>query len=290
MIGEEDVNDMINADMREFWNGEGGEKWLRFQETMDAQLRPFSHQVMAEAAISSGELVLDVGCGCGDTSLEMVRRVGPDGRVRGIDISAPILARVKARAMSVPEKNVAFDCGDAQVLRFEAAAFDLVFSRFGVMFFDDPVAAFRNLRRALKSGGRLAFICWQPAEANEWIKTSLEVVSRHVPLPAPPDPEEPGPLSFGDPQRVNRILTSSGFSDVAVNSLEMPFTVGANLDQAVAFLTQMGPAGGAIARSGADDTIKSRIAADLRDVIAPNDTELGVAVGAATWIVTARNA
>ncbi len=284
------MSDTANTDMSEFWNGEGGEKWLRFQQTMDANLLPFGHEAMAAAAILPGDSVLDVGCGCGDTSFEIARRVGPDSRVLGIDISEPILARARARAMTDTASNITFECGDAQVLRFEAAAFDVVFSRFGVMFFDDPVAAFKNLRLALRSGGRIAFICWQPAEDNEWIRTAVEVVANHVLLPPPPGPEEPGPLSFGNPERVNRILTASGFSDITVNRFDTPFAVGGSVDEAVAFLTQMGPASGAISGSGADDTIKSRIAADLREALVPYDTGLGVAMNSATWVVTARNA
>lgn len=284
------MSDAVNTDMREFWNGEGGEKWLRFQQTMDANLVPFGHEAMAAAGIWPGDAVLDVGCGCGDTSFEMARRVGPGGRVLAIDISEPILARARARAMTDLARNITFECGDAQVLRFEAAAFDVVFSRFGVMFFDDPIAAFKNLRLALKSGGRIAFICWQPVEDNEWIRTSLEVAANHVLLPAPPGPEEPGPLSFGNPERVNRILTASGFCDITVNRFDTVFTVGGSVDEAVAFLTQMGPASGAIAQSDADDTIKSRIATDLRHALVPCDTGLGVAMNSATWVVTARNA
>ncbi len=283
------MNDTINADMRNFWNGDGGEKWLRFQETMDTNFMPFGRRAMAAAAILPGERVLDVGCGCGDTSHELARCVGPDGRVLGIDISEPILARAMSRTKSVTEGNVDFECGDAQVLRLEAGAYDVVFSRFGVMFFDDPVAAFKNLRRGLKSGGRIAFVCWQPAKDNEWVSTSLGVVANHAPLPTPPGPEKPGGLSFGDPERVNRILTASGYTGVAIDGFETPFTVGSNVDEAVAFLTQMGPASGAIAQSGAGETIKSRIAADLGVALGPYETELGVTMGSATWVVTARN-
>ncbi len=281
------MSSAVNTDMSEFWNGEGGDKWLRFQETIDASLLPFGREVMAAAGILPGERVLDIGCGCADTSFDMARLVGASGRVLGVDISEPILAHARARAMSIAEKNVTFECGDAQLHGFDAAAFDLVFSRFGVMFFDDPRAAFNNLRAALRPGGRAAFICWRPAKDNEWVSKSLEIVSRHVALLDPPGPEDPGPMSFGDPERVTRILTASGFSNIEINSFDTPFTIGRNLDEAVAFLTQMGPASGAIAQSGANDMVKSTIVTDLCEALAPYDIGSGVAMDAATWVVTA---
>ena len=189
--------------------------------------------------------------------------------------------------MNSVTKNADFECGDAQIVSFETSAFDLIFSRFGVMFFDDPVAAFKNLQGALKPGGRVAFICWQPVKDNEWVRTSLETVARHVSLPDPSGPEDPGPMSFGDPERVRRILTASGFSNIEIANCDTSLTVGSNLDEAVSFLTQMGPAAGAIAQSDADEALKSKIAADLRDVLVPYDTGVGVTMGAATWVVTA---
>jgi len=283
------VNDIVNTDMREFWNGAGAEKWLRFHEKMDANLLPFGQKAMAAAAVLPGEAVLDVGCGCGDTSFQIAGGVGPGGRVLGVDISEPLLARGIERAASNSGKNVAFEYGDAQILAFEAGAFDVIFSRFGVMFFDDPVAAFKNLRRALRAGGRVAFICWQATKANQWIAAPLEIVAKHVPLLEPAGPEDPGPLSLADPDRVTRILTASGFRDVAINGFETAFSVGDSVDEAVAFLMQMGPASSAIAQSGVDDTVKSKIAADLRDALNPPDAAAGVTMGSATWVVTARN-
>ena len=280
---------MNNTDMKEYWNGAGGDKWVRFQETMDVHLLPFRQKAMAAANFSPGEKALDVGCGCGDTSLEIARRVGSDGRVRGVDISEPILAHAKARASSMAAKTVEFTLGDAQSFPLENAAFDVVFSRFGVMFFDDPTAAFGNLRQALRPDGRMAFICWQPLKDNEWINTPLQVVLNHVPTPSPPEPDAPGPLSFGDPERVKRILADAGFSDVTVTGNYTPFAVGADIEEAVEFLMQMGPASGAITQAEADEATKSRIADDLRKALVPYDTGAGVAMNSASWIVTATN-
>ena len=251
------MNNTVNADMNEYWNGDGGHKLLRFQDNMNESLKPFGHAAMASASFSTGEKVIDIGCGCGDTTFEIARTVGAAGLARGIDISTPILAQARERASQTAKTNVDFECADAQIHHFEPSAFDVVFSRFGVMFFDDPVVAFKNLRSALKPGGRVAFISWQTAKNNEWISLSLDVVAKHVPLPAPPDPEEPGPLSFGDPERVKRILVGAGFSGIKIEAVSTPLIVGENLDYAARFLTQMGPASGR-GRTGRDRLRRAR--------------------------------
>ena len=286
------MNGAANADMSAFWNGDAGLKWVRLQDMMDVSLMPLGQQAMTAAGISAGDRIIDVGCGCGDTTLERARRVGPGGDVLGIDISTPMLARAEARAetRAAAEKNVAFEHGDAQSHPFETAVFDVVFSRFGVMFFDDPVAAFTNLKSALKPGGRVAFVCWQPARDNPWLRLPLDAVARQVTLPAPTPPGEPGEFGFDDDQRVIRILTDAGFTETSVEKYDTPLTIagGGDIDQTIAFFFEMGPVGRAITAADADDETQSRIAADLRDALAPFETEDGVVMGAATWIVTAR--
>jgi len=283
------VDNTVNADMSEFWNGDGGQKWLRFQDRMKVNLMPFGHMAMTAASLSTGERVIDVGCGCGDTTFEIARLVGPSGYAHGIDISTPILAQANERAVSASEKNVTFERADAQIHRFDPAAFNVIFSRFGIMFFDDPVVAFKNLRSALKSGGRIAFVAWQSAKNNEWISLSLDVVAKHIPLSAPPGPEEPGPLSFGDTERLKQILVQAGFSDIGIEGVSIPFIVGDNLDYAAKFLTQMGPASGAIANSDANEETKFRIVSDMRDALGAFETDQGIAMSSATWVVTAQN-
>jgi SAM-dependent methyltransferase len=276
-----------NADMVEFWNGDAGQKWVRFQEMMDVSLMPMGRRALEATTPRAGERVIDVGCGCGDTTVELARRVAPGGAVLGVDISAPMLARARARAGS--DKAVTFEHGDAQVHGFAEAAYDLVFSRFGVMFFSDPVAAFGNLRSALKPGGRLAFVCWPPAKDNEWVKIPTGIVKAHIELPPPPEPDEPGEFAFADKGRVQRILAAAGFDDIEIVRHSVPITIaaGGGLDDAIDFFLEMGPTGRAIANAEAGDTLTSRIVADLRDGLRPFLTEAGVVMDASIWLVTA---
>lgn len=283
------MTDTANADMKDYWNGEAGLKWVRFQERMDINLLPFARAVMDKAAISPGEAVLDIGCGCGDTSIRLAQATGSRGRVLGADISEAVLARARERAAAGTQTTLSFENADAQTYDFETAAFDLVFSRFGVMFFDDPTAAFGNIRRALKPGGRLAFICWQAAQENLWMSKPLEIIGRHIPLPEPPGPEAPGPTAFRDRDRVARILSGAGYADIAIEACDTAMTLGRDPDEAVELVMQMGPGGSAVIQSEADEPTKARIAADLQTMLKAQETPDGVTLGAATWLVTARN-
>ncbi len=154
-----------NSDQIEFWNGLAGERWVRHQNELDAMIGGIGDDVLARAQISEGERVLDVGCGCGHTTLEIARQVGKSGSVTGIDISAMMLDHARTRADAAGVENVEFLNADAATQQFPETGFELLFSRFGVMFFSDPVAAFKNLASAIKPGGRLAFACWRPARA-----------------------------------------------------------------------------------------------------------------------------
>lgn len=283
------MSEMANSGMHDYWNGDGGHMWVNFQDRIDASLIQFGQEAISAATIASGDRVLDIGCGCGDTSIAIANLVGPDGHVHGIDISKPILAQARHRAASATTSNVTFECADAQSHRFESMSFDVVFSRFGVMFFDDPVAAFANIRQALKPGGRMAFICWQPVKDNEWVNLPLELVAKHIALPPPSGPEEPGGFSFGDANRVNRILAAAGFAGTSMQQFHSFFNVGSDLDEAMNFLTRIGPAGTAIEAADVNDITRARITTKLRATLAPCEMEHGVLLGAAAWIVTARN-
>ena len=278
-----------NAQQIQYWNEQSGPKWVALQDVIDAQIAPLGLLAMERAALAAGERALDVGCGCGRTSLELARRVGPNGRVLGADISTVMLnhARETARARSVA--NVEFIEADAQTHDFERAAFDLLFSRFGVMFFADPTVAFSNLRGAVRDGGRVTFVCWQALPENPWMFVPLMAAAQLIPLPAPPAPGAPGPFAFADSERVRGILTNAGFADVAFEAVNETLSIGAgaDLDQTVEFLLQMGPTGNALREAGAQ--LSAELRAAVREALVPYQTPDGVRMASAAWIVTARN-
>jgi SAM-dependent methyltransferase len=276
-----------NAEQMQYWTETAGPKWVRYEALLDRQLGPLGVAVMDRAGIAAGERVVDVGCGCGDSSVTLGRRVGAGGAVLGIDISPPMLERARQRASDQP--HVRFALADAQTHAFERGTFDVVFSRFGVMFFADPTAAFANLRTALRPGGRLAFACWQSLPQNEWIAVPLMAAAQHITLPAPPAPGAPGPFAFADASRVRSILEGAGFSEVACEADARTLVVGGggSLDDAVDFLLDgIGPASAALREAGPE--ARPKVAAAVRDALAPHLTGEGVRMAAAAWIVTAR--
>ncbi len=276
-----------NAEQITYWNEQGGPKWVTLQETLDQQLAPFGHVVMDRLALGAGERVLDVGCGCGETSLELGRRVGATGTVLGVDISTVMLARARERAGREGATNVTFVAADAQTHAFPPASFDVIFSRFGVMFFADPRAAFRNLAAALVPGGRLGFHCWKTLADNPWMTVPLFAALQHVPPPAPPPPDAPGPFAFADAERVRGILADAGFAEIAFESHGALMGVGTgDVDEAADFALQMGPASIAI-REATPETI-AKVRASVREALAAHRTPTGVRLATATWIVTAR--
>ncbi|HEY7373985.1 MAG TPA: methyltransferase domain-containing protein [Polyangia bacterium] len=267
----------------------GGEAWARLQERTDALIDPLGRVAIERLAVAAGERVLDVGCGCGQTLLQLAERAGPSGHVLGVDISPPMLARAQERAAG--RSTIALALGDAQTYAFAPAAFDAVFSRFGVMFFDDARAAFRNLRAAARPGGRLSFVCWQEISRNLWATRPLEAVMRLLPASALPDllrEGRPGPFFLSDPARVRAILGDAGWTDVSLEPVEMPLDLGggATLDEVVDYSFQIGPAARAMA--DAPEALKPALAAALREALAPFATARGVFMDGAAFVVRAR--
>jgi SAM-dependent methyltransferase len=274
-----------NRDQAEHWNNsEQAAHWVTYQDQYDRMLGPFTDTLLAAAALSPGEHVLDVGCGCGSTTLAAAEAVAP-GDVLGVDLSAPMLARARANAALSSLANVSFQHGDAQDHEFEQA-FDTVISRFGVMFFADPVAAFANLRAATRPEGRLAFVCWQPLSVNEWLTVAGAALARHLPPPAPAEPGAPGMFALAEPDRIRSVLSEAGWRQVTVTPQETPILIGGGaLEDAVEFLRT-----GSLGRSmlaGADAGTQARALQEVRDALGRHIGPDGVRLGAAAWIVRA---
>lgn len=276
-----------NQDQIDYWNGPAGQRWAEAQQNMDRNMASIHAALVRFAAVKPGERVLDIGCGCGTTSFAFADAAGATGHVTGVDISAPMLGVARARAGSRP---VDFVEADASVYPFKQA-FDAVTSRFGVMFFADPPAAFRNLARALKPGGRLAFVCWQGRERNAWMLGPAAAAAQHVAFPPPPPPDAPGPFAFADPARVRGILEDGGFAAIAVEAVDEPLRVaGGELDAAVAMCMEVGPVGAALREAQADPEQRRRVLAAVRSCLESFRTPRGLEAPAGAWIVTARRA
>jgi SAM-dependent methyltransferase len=273
-----------NAEQIEYWNEQAGPQWVRQQEQLDGLIGPIGSVGIERAAPVAGERVLDVGCGCGQSSLLLAERVAPGGRVTGLDISQPMLARARERAEAVGAA-ADFTNADAQTYDF-AAEYDLIFSRFGVMFFAEPKRAFANLASALVPGGRITFVCWQAVPRNPWVALPMAAAAQHVEMPAPAAPDAPGPFSFADPERVRGILEGAGFADVGLESLELQLALGGDLEAAVQFLEQVGPTS-RLVRDAAPDVLQA-VRGAMRAAVQPFVSAGGVRMPSATWIVTGR--
>ena len=277
-----------NAEQIEFWNGVAGDKWVDFNPLLDAMLAPLGRLAMDRAGPAPGEHVLDVGCGCGDTSVALARRVAPSGAVTGVDVSLPMLALAERRAgdAAAPVRIVN---ADAETCDLPAAAFDLVFSRFGVMFFMNPEAAFANFHAALRPGGRIAFVCWRALDLNPWVTIPFEAARPLVPGFEPAGPEEPGPFSFARAERVERILGAAGFAGLWLESHEATLRIGeGDLDACVALVLKLGPVSRLLREAGEEAV--APVAAAVREAVAPYHTGERLEMESASWIVSARRA
>ncbi len=277
-----------NADQIRYWNDVAGPNWVALEETFDEELAPLGSVAMDRASVSAGERILDVGSGCGQTTLELARRVGPSGSVLGLDISMPMVKRAIERAGEAGIENVRFEEADAQTFASASSQFDLLYSRFGVMFFDDPPAAFENLIGALRPGGRLALVCCRDIEEIPWMLLPLAAVGKHIPVPERPQTGAPGPFAFADSGRVASILEDAGFADVAFEAVNQPITIGGrgSLEQSVGHILKFGLISAAIRQANVQDT--TEIAASVREAVAPYAGPDGLRIASASWVVTAR--
>lgn len=287
----------VNQEQSAFWNATPGTKWVDYQAQLDQQLRSLGDAMLAAADIRLGQRVLDVGCGCGATALEAAAMVGAAGAVTGVDISAPMLARARelARQQGLSRDDlgqVTFVAADAQTDALGQAVYDRVISRFGVMFFDDPVVAFKNMRTALATAGKLAFVCWRGIQENPWMNEPMKAAASHVTLPPPPAPDAPGPLSFADSERVRRILRAAGFGAIRITPCDLNCAMvgGNDLDACVDFMFNIGPLSRIILGTEVDEAAQINIRRAVRDELLPYMTPGGLVMPAAAWIVSAVNA
>jgi SAM-dependent methyltransferase len=275
----------FNEDQRARWNGIDGEYWACQQDHFDRTLAPVTGPLLAFAEPRAGSTVLDVGCGCGATTIELARAVGPSGRVVGVDISEPMLSRAKERLRQFA--NTTCLVGDAAGSPLQDFSAELIVSRLGVMFFGDPIAAFANLRTALASHGRVRFACWRPIHENPWLQVPLHAVYEHTPRLPKPGPEEPGPFSFADVVRVERVLMAAGFTRPSFTPLDvqLDLAAGGTFEDAVLHSSRMGPAKRALADQPED--VRAAAIESIRRALTPYFTAAGVKLQAALWLVAA---
>ena len=270
-------------DQASLWNGSAGQAWIDKQDLVDHLFRPIERLLELAAAESCASHVLDVGCGTGTTTLTAARHVAPHGSCVGVDISTPMIAVARERSKRDGSRST-FIAADAQDHPFPGGVFDLIISRFGVMFFDDPAAAFRNLRRAARDGASLHFYAWRSPGENPFMTTAERAAAPYLPGLPPRQPGAPGQFAFADPERVEAILSQGGWGSIAIELVDFPCSM--PLAELEPYFTTLGPLG--LVLSGADDATRVRIVETVRDAFGPFVHRNEVRFAAACWAIRAR--
>ena len=275
-----------NSKQKEFWSGKGGDYWVVKQNEMDIMLNPLGEKALAKLNLKADSNVLDVGCGCGATTLEIAKKVS-NGIVTGLDISVPMLDQAKSQSSVQGISNVDFRVFDVQVDQLDNEEYDNVYSRFGVMFFENPYEAFKNIYASLKNGGKLSFVCWQNPALNPWQSLSLQVIKEYLDMPSPP-PRSPGPFAFQEKDYVQDILEQSGFSkiDFDDNQEEITMFSGKTLQDASEDYLAINPVVTEMLKDSPDN-LKIEIVESLKEAFAEFYMGNGLLFPSATWIVTA---
>jgi SAM-dependent methyltransferase len=274
----------INADMLAFWNGQGGHTWVARQAHTDTTLAPITDAFLAFAAPRAGERVVDIGCGCGAPTLAVARAVGDAGRVTALDISGPMLAEAASRAEAAGIANVDWRQEDPATAELES--FDLVVSVFGVMFFGDMVAAFRNIRGAAAPGARMALACWRGLDENPWMGVPMQAVAGHLPPRPPATPNAPGMFALADPAYVSGILTAAGWAAPHCEpcNVALDIAAGRGLEEAVVQTTQIGAINSWLRNQPAE--IVAAATASLREALSPCVEGQSVKLDSAVWLIS----
>lgn len=273
-----------NAQQIEYWNGRTGQRWAADYERIDWNLAEITEAVIPFARAKPGEHVLDIGCGCGTATLMLGRAVAPNGSIAGVDISAPMLAVARARAHS-GQADIPFIAGDASIYDFQPT-FDLVFSRFGVMFFADPFAAFANIHKAVAPNGRLAFVCWRSMLENAWAAAPFAAAKHLLPPQEVSDPHAPGPFALADGARLTDILSRAGFRDIALTKFDGAMNMGDTAADAANEALNIGPL--ARAAMDLDDATRATILEVVATAMQRFAGPRGITPAAACWLVNAK--
>ncbi|QGK70460.1 methyltransferase domain-containing protein [Allosaccharopolyspora coralli] len=274
-----------NAEQSRAWNGDDGRHWVDHTQRYESILQGFDRPLLQAAELSTADRVLDVGCGCGQSTFAAARLV-PTGAVTGLDLSEPMLAYARDRAGPTQSAEVTFELGDAQRHAFLPGGYDAVISRFGVMFFADPSAAFTNIAAAVRPGGRLAFVCWQPADRNPWTRKTAGTLAEYVDFPDEGE-HRCGPFAFADPARIREVLAGTGFVDVDITAITEPMRTADDVEDAIGFICE-GSMATALTEAGPD--LATRALDAVRAALAPHETDDGLVLPGHAWLVSARRA
>jgi SAM-dependent methyltransferase len=275
--------DAVNADMQSFWNGVGGHTWVARQAHTDITLQQVADALLAYAAPKKGESVLDVGCGCGASTLDFARAVGPTGSVVALDVSGPMLEEARTRSASAGIAHV--DWQQADAASTPLGPYDLLTSMFGLMFFGDPIAAFTHMRQAAREGARMAFVAWRSLDENPWMGVPMDAVRPHLPPRPAGRPNAPGMFALADPDYVTEVLTSAGWSPPGFEALDcaLDIAAGRGLEAAVVQSTQIGAVNSWL-RSQPDEVVAASTDS-IREALTPYVEGESVRLPGAMWLV-----
>ncbi|MDI3336511.1 class I SAM-dependent methyltransferase [Defluviimonas aestuarii] len=281
-----DATEGPNAAQAAFWTEQPGQKWAIHQNRLDTLFTEVTDLLIARSAIEPGESILDIGCGTGALTLEAANKCGPAGRALGVDISETLLAVSRGRAAG--RANIRFALADAQTHAFEPAAADIMISRFGTMFFADPVAAFRNIASALRPGGRLVFASWAPAAQNPWSHIAKTAGTERLgSLPAEP-PRTPGQFAFAELDYVTDILGKAGLTDIEGAETETRLFVPGTADDAADLATSIGPVAVLMREKNGTEEDRKAITADVANRLAAFVGPDGLRIPATVNVFSAR--
>ena len=275
-----------NIKQKQFWSGAGGDVWVDKQREMDIMLNPLGQKAIGQLILEENTKILDIGCGCGATTIEIAKMI-PKGHVTGLDISIPMLDRAEKFASEMSLSNIDFQVKDVQTEEISSNHYDIAFSRFGVMFFEDPYEAFKNINQSIKENGQLVFVCWQHPSLNPWQSLSLQVIKEYLDLPSPP-PKSPGPFAFEDKDYIEDILKGTDFKDVSIadNQEEIVMFSGKSIREACEDYLTINPVVTEMLKNSGNE-LKEEILEALIAKFSSFHNNDGLLFPSATWIVSA---